>query len=345
MLRSEIIAGTERLLLALKDAKVSEVISTLLKREGKIEEKDILECYTAFVRRKEQFSDVEATLMKIFELNFLLDYEFWVFLISTEKGQLRSPVVYEKYNSLKFAMEYVPKIVSLLRRSYDDMPIKAATEYSGEASSGFSKLRVFLHEDEQISTPKRLAITLEAIDDFYHVLKEVEDTNAEELRVISCDSGSDKAFDFLGAAKIIECVKDLIICLWDKVVYYRENQTGRRLELVTQSLPIIDKIDGLCEEGKLEAEKAELLKRQVTEAVGNFLKSGATILEMDMHAVQSPKILMRAERKLLSPYPGTTAEENETTKSQELPAEDPDFQAFMTKMADEYFKHKAQKEA
>lgn len=50
------------------------------------------------------------------------------------------------------------------------------------------------------------------------MLSQVLGKKGDDLSVIGCDSGSDKSFDFLGAAEIVNCVKDIILSFWNKVV-------------------------------------------------------------------------------------------------------------------------------
>ena len=61
------------------------------------------------------------------------------------------------------------------------------------------------------------------------------------FRVIACDSGSDKSFDFLGVATVIECVKELILSLWNRVIYFSEYRMSERIKLVAEALPVIEK--------------------------------------------------------------------------------------------------------
>jgi len=128
----------------------------------------------------------------------------------------------------------------------------------------------------------------------------MENQPENTLSVVACDSGSDKSFDLLGAAKIITCVKELILSVWDRAVFFREKQVAQRLELMTQSLPILEKVSVLEREGHLAPEQAELVRRGVSEGLRQFLACGAVIPEMVGSSHFEPRQLMAAEPKLLT---------------------------------------------
>src|SRR5438874_445310 len=128
----------------------------------------------------------------------------------------------------------------------------------------------------------------------------MESVAENTLIVLACDSGSDKSFDLLGAAKVIAGVKELILSLWDRIVFYREAQIAQRLELVTASLPILEKLSHLQNSNAIAPEQAELLRRKVLDGVGQLIASGATIPEMGGRSHVDPRQLMAPEPKLLT---------------------------------------------
>lgn len=150
----------------------------------------------------------------------------------------------------------------------------------------------------------------ESIQGFYEVSADILHLNQNTISVISCDSGSDKAFDFLGLAKAIEMVKETIIAFWNKLVFFREDKSGRQLELIAESLPIIEKINQMHTNGSIEPEKAELLRRKVFNCLDKFSKSGSTIPEIEQYTVINPRQLMRPEPKLLVAHFETNSLEN-----------------------------------
>jgi hypothetical protein len=57
-------------------------------------------------------------------------------------------------------------------------------------------------------------------------------------------------------------IKGIILSLWDRIIYFREQQFFQRLEFIAKSLPIIDHIGELGKSKKLGPEEAELLRRK-----------------------------------------------------------------------------------
>ena len=165
--------------------------------------------------------------------------------------------------------------------------------------SGKEILSVILIEGRDLSRPARLVNVLESIELLFQSCAVLTETPSESVTVIACDSGSDKSFDFLGAAKVMEALKEVILSLWDRIVFYRELQIAERLELVAQSLPIMEKIGILEQEKRLGREQAELLRRDVLSGVTKFVESGATIPELEERAHFSPRLLLSPVQKLL----------------------------------------------
>jgi hypothetical protein len=296
MLRSTLIRASETLNNLLLETEMSEVVGGTFRPNTKRDNSKTLMAYAIYIRSSSQFDTGVKELMTLLELDLLNDPQFWNLLL--ENGQERGhPALHDVYRSIRFATDALPKFVKLLRREHDARPPDKKRQTKGSTPV---LLTVILIEGTQISTPERLATMFSSIEGMYNTCSDILGGEFEALAVVNCDSGSDKSFDFLGAAKVVECVKDLILGLWDKVIFFREAQAGRRLELVTQSLPIVEKISALEESGTIGREKAEILRRGVTSAVEGFLKCGALIPEIDDRKSFEPRLLMHPEVKLLT---------------------------------------------
>ena len=118
--------------------------------------------------------------------------------------------------------------------------------------------------------------------------------------LLACDSGSDKSFDFLGLAKLVEMVKEIILSLWDRVVFFREKQMGERIDLIAKSLPVIERIVEMEKLNHLAPEQAEILRRNIVSGVEKFIQAGAIIPEVESHSRYNPRQLMAPEPKLLA---------------------------------------------
>lgn len=158
-----------------------------------------------------------------------------------------------------------------------------------------------IEEPGRFSTAERLSQVLISIGLLYEACATIEGLSPQELSVVACDSGSDKSFDLLGVAKAIDSVKDIIVSIWDRVVFFKERKMETQIELIGKSLPIIDYIGQLEQQNKLGPEEAEILRRKVTEGASKFVRCGAIIPEIEERAASyNPRILMAPEPKLLS---------------------------------------------
>ena len=111
---------------------------------------------------------------------------------------------------------------------------------------------------------------------------------------------SDKSFDLLGAAKVIECVKDLIISIWDRIIFHKEKKMHEKLDLIGKSLPLLEKISLLEEEKRLSPEKCELLRRGILGGSEKFIRAGAILPEFEEKSKFNPRRLMTPEKRLLT---------------------------------------------
>jgi hypothetical protein len=164
----------------------------------------------------------------------------------------------------------------------------------------YDKLSVLVIENELISTPTRLVTVLESIIEIYEVVSDIGDKPSTDLSVVSCDSGSDKAFDFLGLAKTIQEVKEIILGVWDKIIFYKENKVGKNIELIVKALPAIDKIGDMEKKKTISPEKAELLRRKLISGVTKFVDSGSIIPEINDRTYYNPRELMAPQHKMLT---------------------------------------------
>lgn len=344
MLRRDILRATSNVLAALKETGVMPVFSSSLFGKEEVDTSKILYSYSRYMKFYDQSSEAEKHILSIFSLETLSDHNFWNKLITLEGRKDNAAL--DMLRPISSAQEYLPKILKLIERE-SDVTITTDNKKTEKKTSAdaLGQLSVTVIEDREKSTPERLVLVLQSIDGLYRACACLAGEQETGLSVESCDSGSDKAFDFLGAAKIVESVKEIILSFWDRVVYFREDKTGRRLELVAQSLPILDQIGAMKEAGKLEPERAELLKRQVVDSISKFGAAGATIPEIDRATFQNPRQLMRPEPKLLvepkhpQSEPSMKEEPGDDTPSQ---IEDPEFEKYMETMAKDFFKRRGQ---
>ena len=343
MLRKDLRRAAEKVLQALEATGFALLFEALMASRDKPDRSGFLPAFSEFVRLYERFGEEEKELISILDIGFLHDAKFWTTLMTTD--DFRAQDIYEHFQSIRFAQEHLPKVLSLVARESDQIS-EAKKKGEKPKANGLSQLSITVIEERQQSSPERLVLALQSIDGLYRACAQVMDESEDDLCVIACDSGSDKSFDFLGVAKIVESVKQVILSFWDRVVYFREDKTERRLDLIAQSLPILDQIASMKDSGKLEPERAELIKRQVIDSVTKFANAGITIPEIDKFTVYNPRQLMKPSPKLLvaskEARPEADKGEQESKEARPLQIDDPEFQAYMEKMAKGFLERKAQ---
>lgn len=250
------------------------------------------------------FNPAAKAISRIFGLNVLEEPDFWSkTVMDTEPAALVTSL-----RSVSFALEYLPALTKVLQQ-------EASTR--GTARDGTppeALLTLILPEaPHQHSKPERIAEAINGVTNLYEAIALLESAPENTLTVLSCDSGSDKSFDFLGAAKVMQGVKDLVLALWDRVVFYREAKISQRLELIAESLPILAKIAELEKNESLGREQAELIRRRVLEGATQFVSSRSTIPEMGQRSQFDPRQLMAPEPKLL------TSGDTKTTETDSKP--------------------------
>lgn len=297
MRRAELIEGVQELYNALVESDLEKLIdgmNTEARQGTGGLTSQILNAFNLYSIRAKHFSPAAQRIAEILELSNLTDATLW--LQVAEGGGVAYRVSY----SLNFAKNYLPALVKLVQqeplKSIKGTDEKAKTKYRG---MGVLSVTVF-EQGDLFSSPARLANVLESIDLFYTSCALMSDQSPNTLSVIACDSGSDKSFDFLGIAKLMECVTKIIESLWDRVIFYKEHQFEERLDLITKALPIIVQINKLEEEKQMEPERAEILRRNIFEASNKFIQSGATIPQIESKSHYDARSLMSPVQKLLA---------------------------------------------
>ena len=291
MQRREIVDGIVQVVSALETSRLSE--SLLPHQEHKPE--DLLHSFQLYTLAADHFNMAGKEVAKRLGLEVLLSSEFWGRALFRTTEGLTDPSVIEIYHGVVFIQNGLPHLLSVLEQESDALKAR-----DGDQKKSSPILTVLLPEEGSHSNPQRIADLMLAVSSIYRGLAVMERQSGTTLSVISCDSGTDKSFDFLGSANLVEGLKGILLTLWDRVVFYREFQMGQRLELVAQSLPVLEQVKTMQENGSLEREQAELVRRRIIDGCTKFLNCGAVIPEMEDRSHFSPRILMAPEPKLLT---------------------------------------------
>ena len=301
MRREVIIRAAEQLAQDIVESGVEKMFDELLERirggGAKSEDRFFisLSVFQKYTILTSKYGEAERTLAEIIGLSPLLNSETWQQLAKAPEPNN----IFELRGAMRFALKFLPRIVQLLHQDLVQ-EAKAGGQLPAELQ-GRSALTLVLPEDShEYSSPARLIAALEAMTNIYSVFADLEKESGSDLIVLACDSGSDKSFDFLGLAKLMEEVRKFVLAIWDRRVFYRHMHASQCIALIAESLPVIDRINTLKLQGALGPEQAELLKRKALTGATQFLESGIFVEEMEREGYHSPRQLMRPEPKLLA---------------------------------------------
>ncbi len=293
MRRREILSGLNQALNAIDASGVHnqlEAILTAPDSEKINVEKltQLLESFKQYSIEADKFNEAARLANEVLSLHRLSDPMNWQRVL----GPRRLSTIHSLFSIVNFAKTYVPKLVKLLEFDYPSSRVR-----EGIKANEFKVLTVNLYEgDNVLSSPIRLANILESINHFYTACALNSGMSPSTLSVVACDSGSDKSFDFLGLASVMDCVERLIKTIFERVFFFREYQFDERLDLVAKALPIMEQIKRMEEHKEIAPEMAEILRRNIFDGTNKFIQSGATINSMEDKSEYDA-------RTLLSPVP------------------------------------------
>jgi hypothetical protein len=308
MLRTEIVRGLSNLLAAVESSNVLDVVERvyreLTRQSGEVKITEVLEAYQKFLLAyNSEFTNAERQAMKILDVHEFAEAEWWSVVIGAASGgtktQDAATAIGHPLFRLRFVMDYLPNVIALLKRETDPDTRALQTEiYAGGNRPGHLIL-ILPEEAGKFSSPIRVAGAIESIAILYEAFAELNVQSTTDLVINSCDSGMDKVFEFRGLNDLIEKVKELLLDLWDNVIYYREKRFSERLDLTAKNLPVLAEITALEEKNQLQKERAELLRRKFTSGATKFFETGSSIPEMTKFSNYIPRQLLSPKETLL----------------------------------------------
>lgn len=303
MRKSDLIHGVEQLVGALAESALElplvEVARLGYRREpvpGELLTR-LLSALREYGLRASRYTRPARMLAEELGLSALEQADTWSLLIAAEN---RAQEAFGFAERVRFATQHLPRVAGLLAQ--EGVPALDALRRGGDPSSGNALLTIQVIEaPRRWSTPARLATLLDGVDQLYGACATLQGLDPGGLSVVGCDAGTDKTFELMGAAPVIGTLREVILALWDRVVFYRELAAAQRYRQAAESLPVLARVREAREEGRIPPEQAELLRRRFVEGAGKFLVAGATIPELQERAYANPRTLMAPAPKLLSP--------------------------------------------
>jgi hypothetical protein len=308
MLRTEIVRGLANILAAVEDSNVLSVVERvyreLSRQGGEVKMPELLESYQKFLLAyNSSFTPTERQMMKVLDVAEFADSEWWSVVIAAAGAASKSPdaaaAIGRPLFKLRFVADYLPNVIALVRRDSDpDAHAIAAEIHAGGTRPGHLML-ILPEEANKFSSPLRVTSAIESIVLLYEAFGELSVQSSTDLVIKSLDSGVDKMLEFQGLPDLVDRVKELLLDLWDNVIYYREKRFAERLDLASKNLPILAEIAGLEEKSQLQPERAELLRRKFTQGANKFFETGSSIPEMNKFSNYVPRQLLSPKETLL----------------------------------------------
>jgi hypothetical protein len=298
MRRQALLKAVKTIVSDLKETALQAMFNGMLDavRKGDPEDASAAFSFRTFLEysiRAARYTDAENQILAIMSLQVLQNPDWWQNASALEGSEL-----WTLSRNLHFATEQLPLLVAMLERDYVDQTEAESKEL---IASGMDTLSILLVEDhDQRSTPDRLILTLQGVTEIYQAIATMEGESHNDLAVVAIDSGSDKSFDFLGLAKVMEIFKETLLAIWDRRVFHRHVHVSMCIQTIADSLPVLQQIHDMKVAGAITPEQAELLKRQMVSGTSKLLEVGAISAEMEAQPGSAPRALMRPEPKLLA---------------------------------------------
>ncbi|MDB4948302.1 MAG: hypothetical protein JWM27_951 [Gemmatimonadetes bacterium] len=300
MRRVELIRAVRSVLSALKESRVHEALAQVARAPADPRASGaLLAALRTYTVRSSAYGEGEQRVVDALDLAPLDDPAWWARVVSgpaADGGGAKAAAA--MLQTIRVAGASLPKLLNLLT---NEAIRRQSAPADKQPADGMAHFQVIVIESErQRSSPVRLITALESVWLLYDAVASMQKLPANTLSVIACDSGGDKAFDFLGLAPAVKGVRDVLLSVWDRVVFYRGRPAEARLAMIEKSLPALDRIVSLRERSLIGPEEAELLRRRVVTGVKKFLEAGCTLPEIEDTDRDRARTLLTPSPKLLA---------------------------------------------
>ncbi len=306
MRRKQLIDTTYKIQQAISDSELLERLHVrilALSKQGKKVPNvgDLLAALNKFSISTSKLSDAEKEVLKQLDLHYLNDPKNWPKLISTDQPDLLKSI-FSNLRRLRSSLGYFQKVICI---GHDELRNKTAEDET---------ISILLLPDKNTKdTPKKIASTLESVQQLYNCFVTLEHIESPaELTIIGMDSGNEKSIELTGETIVLEKMKELLYGVWMQVLPSHNQYLSEQLKLILKSLPILERIEELSTLGRLEKEKAALVKRQLTTSLEDLIRSNTIVEEMYDHWEKDPRVAMQ-----LTPRLTTQNVEQSATKEEE----------------------------
>lgn len=300
MRRTEFAHGIDQVRRALISSQLQEVLEEL-RGDGADTASDafrtrLLNALKDYSFEAKDYSRSARQITELMNLRQLEESDTWIKLISGGGDDLLAGI----HDRVQVLNGFLPRLARLLEADVTDALAEAGLDYE---EAGL--LTVLLPEGaDRFTTPGRITALMKSIDGLYEVCSTITGTEAKPLHVATCDSGHDKAFELIGTPSIVSALKQLIVTVWDRVVFFRSEELDARITRAVEALPMLEEIDRMAEADEIDEDQATLLRGDLKQHLSLFLQTGAMLPEMEDQNQHDP-------RTLLSPAPLDATEKKE----------------------------------
>lgn len=293
MQRNSIISGAREIQAAIEATNIHKHIAPAPTERVKANFAETLAALNQYSLAASRYSEAAKGVAKVFDIDRLENTHIWESLLNGENA-MRNQIA----RSLSTIKSELPRIIELIQQH---SVLEADTPEEIKSSDEVSAMKLsFIEDDGQFSTVQRVIQGLSACEELYRAIQTIYSNSTTPLAIGAIDSGSDKSFELFGSADAIKELRLLIVEIWDRVVFHKENKLGKRLELLEKSLPIIEKIKSLEQEGKLGKEESRIAINHITDGTKMFIAAGVFTTDIAKAQKVEPRLLLAPEPKLLA---------------------------------------------
>jgi hypothetical protein len=281
MTRQQIVTAAEQIAQAVEQAGIAD----LMQSTGERSLQDYLKSFKQYNILAEKFGEGALFLEKTLGFFPLREPDPWI--VMSKKGEVEAG----------HPLRNIAGVLSALR-AVGQMLSGPQSGQSAGAGREILSLVVFEQPNQSPSSPRRIADALESVSALYEACARIHHREFDDLTVVACDSGSDKVFHFEGHSAVVRSLKDLILSIWERIVFYRERTVQERISLLTHSIPVLDKVAEMELHGSLDAPSADLARKAIVNGVRRFLSSGSMIQRTSTHEAIDERALIVPESGL-----------------------------------------------
>ena len=211
MRRQDLIIAVKNVQEGLQKSEIPKALDLILRSDSDHRSPDVLFSLQQWAIFTSNCGRNEKIVLEILGLDQLATPQMWQKLLYAKRTEMGADF-FHLTQTVRFTSTYLDKIVDLIQ---PEGIRKLEARPNGVKDQLLSV--IVLENQNQFSTPLRLSEMLTSITLIYDVIADLENINPNTLSVVACDSGSDKSFDFLGVAKAMAGLKDVLLGLWDRI--------------------------------------------------------------------------------------------------------------------------------